>query len=189
MCQTPGKDWEFIQGPGLCLVRTSCKGSILLQVFIHSLNHGKLIGFHTGMSRSCFLLLFVWTRADNSSGIFQTAQSLLRFLQTNPCRQTDSTEEGNNRAGFVMVTSYLCRVSTRGCRMNADCPKYENKSIKTKQRCKQGCLDPMGSLTTVCLSGTREPPPAPHRQSNSSGADAEPPTKQWSMQWYGEVQL
>lgn len=120
-CVRPqGRDWEFIQGPGLCLVCTLCKGSILLQVFIHSLNHGKLIGFHTGMSGSCFLLLFIWTRADNSLGIFQTSQSLLRFLQTRPYRQTDSTEEGNNRAGFVMVTSYLCRVSTRCCRMNTD---------------------------------------------------------------------
>lgn len=72
------------------------------------------------MSGSCFLLLFIWTRADNSLGIFQTSQSLLRFLQTRPYRQTDSTEEGNNRAGFVMVTSYLCRVSTRCCRMNTD---------------------------------------------------------------------
>lgn len=30
------------------------------------------------MSRSCFLPIFVWTSADNSLGIFQTAQSLLR---------------------------------------------------------------------------------------------------------------
>lgn len=90
LCQTPGKGWEFVQGPGLCLVCTLCKGSILLGAFIRSLNHSKLIGFCTGMSRSCFLLLFIWTSADKSPGIFQTAQSLLRFLQTTPCRQTDS---------------------------------------------------------------------------------------------------
>lgn len=60
---------------------------------------------------------------------------------------------------------------------------------KTKQCCKQGCLDPMSSLTAQCLSGTKEPPPAPCRQSNASGADAKPSTKQWSMQWCAEVSL
>lgn len=47
------------------------------------------------MSRSCFLPLFVWTSADNSLGIFQTAPSLLRFLQTSLSRGTESFE-GNN---------------------------------------------------------------------------------------------
>lgn len=61
------------------------------------------------MSRSCFLPLFIWTSADNSSGIFQTAESLLRFLQTSPSRRTESGKEGNNKQSrFILVTSYLC---------------------------------------------------------------------------------
>lgn len=112
MCQTPWKGWEFIQGPGLCLVYALCKGSMLLRGFLRSLNHSRLIGFYTGMSRSCFLPLFIWTHADNSPGIFQTARSLLRFLQTSPSRQTESIKEGNNNpTGFVMVTSYLRHIS------------------------------------------------------------------------------
>lgn len=95
MCQTPGKGWEFIQDPGLCLVYTLCKGSILLRGFLRSLNHSRLIGFCTGTSRSCFLPLFIWTSTDNSLGIFQTAQSLLRFLQTSLNRQTESVQEKN----------------------------------------------------------------------------------------------
>ena len=64
------------------------------------------------MSRSCFLLLFIWTSADNSPGIFQTAQSLLAFLQTSLSRRTESIKEGNNNStGFIMVTSYLCHIS------------------------------------------------------------------------------
>lgn len=107
-CQTPGKDWEFIQGPGLCWVCTSCKGSVLPRAFIRSPNHSKLIGFCAGMRRICFLLVFIWTSADKSPGIFQTAQPLLRFLQTSPCRQTDSMggkqSPGRIRYGHLLAT-------------------------------------------------------------------------------------
>lgn len=107
-CQTPGKDWEFIQGPGLCWVCTSCKGSVLPRAFIRSPNHSKLIGFCAGMRRICFLLVFIWTSADKSPGIFQTAQPLLRFLQTSPCRQTDSMggkqPPGRIRYGHLLAT-------------------------------------------------------------------------------------
>lgn len=107
-CQTPGKDWEFIQGPGLCWVCTSCKGSTLPRAFIQSPNHSKLIGFCAGMRTICFLLVFIWTSADKSPGIFQTAQPLLRFLQTSPCRQTDSMggkqPPGRIRYGHLLAT-------------------------------------------------------------------------------------
>lgn len=73
-------------GPGFGL--RVLQGVSALEGFLRSLNHHRLMGFYTGMSRSCFLPLFIWTSADNSPGIFQTAESLLRFLQTSPSRQT-----------------------------------------------------------------------------------------------------
>lgn len=104
MCQTPGKGWEFIQGPGLSLVFVL---SVLLRGFLCSLNRSRLIGFYTGTSRSCFLPLFVWTRASNSQGGFQTAQSVLTLLQTSSSRRTESIKANSKRRGFVMASSYL----------------------------------------------------------------------------------
>lgn len=111
----PGKVWEFIQGPALCLVCTLCQGSVLSRGFLRSLNHQRVLGFSTAVSRSCFLPIFVWTSADNSLGIFQTAQSLLRFLQASPSRGTESFKGNNNWRGFLMVTSYLHTFSMLGC--------------------------------------------------------------------------
>lgn len=79
------------------------------------------------MSRSCFLPIFVWTSADNSLGIFQTAQPLLRFLQASPSRGTERIEGNNNWRGFLMVTSYLHHVTFN----TLGCLKDDNQSTAT----------------------------------------------------------
>lgn len=113
-------------GFGLCVLQ----GVNALEGFVHSLNHCRLMGFYTGMSRSCFLPLFIWTSADNSSGIFQTAESLLRFLQTSPSRQRVARTETTSRVDSFWSPLICATLGSGmlGCRVKKGCLKDENKS-------------------------------------------------------------